>query len=47
MLFRSAWKDSQDFSKGHAAYGGDAPKPVAMGADLLAFEVVEHVVKRS
>lgn len=42
-----AWKDSQDFAKGHGAEGGDAPKPVAMGADLLAFEVVEHVVKSS
>ena len=28
-----------------AGHGGDAPKPVAQGADLLSFEVVEHVVK--
>lgn len=40
-----AWKDSQDFDRGHASASGGAPKPVAMGADLLAFEVVEHVVK--
>ena len=40
-----AWKDSQDFANGHATSGGDASKPVAMGADLLSFEVVEHVVK--
>ena len=40
-----AWMDSQDFAKGHAAGGGDTPKPVAKGADLLSFEVVEHVVK--
>ena len=42
-----AWKDSQDFASGHAASSSDAPRPVAMGADLLSFEVVEHVVKRS
>jgi len=53
-----AWTDSQDFAKGHGSSGsegghpgghpgGEAPKPVAMGADLLAFEVVEHVVKGS
>jgi heme-degrading monooxygenase HmoA len=40
-----AWKDSQDFAKGHAANSGEAPKPVSKGADLLEFEVVEHVVK--
>ena len=27
--------------------GGAAPKPVAQGADLMSFEVVEHVVKGS
>ena len=27
------------------APAGDAPKPVAQGASLLSFEVVEHVVK--
>ena len=42
-----AWQNSQDFAKGHAAGSGDAPKPVSMGADLLSFEVVEHVVKGS
>ena len=44
-----AWMDSQDFTQGHAsaqADGGDAErKPVAQGADLMSFEVVEHVVK--
>lgn len=41
------WLASQDFARGHAQAAGDgeAPKPVAQGADLLAFEVVEHVVK--
>jgi heme oxygenase (mycobilin-producing) len=29
------------------APAGDAPKPVAQGASLLSFEVVEHVVKGS
>ena len=42
-----AWLGSQDFAKGHAGASSDAdaPKPVSQGADLLAFEVVEHVVK--
>jgi heme oxygenase (mycobilin-producing) len=44
-----AWMDSQDFERGHAsgqADGGDSErKPVAQGADLMSFEVVEHVVK--
>ena len=50
------WLNSQEFGQGHAnaggsagghpgGHGGDAPKPVAQGADLLSFEVVEHVVK--
>jgi len=44
-----AWLGSQDFAKGHAGASSDAaaPKPVSQGADLLAFEVVEHVVKGS
>ena len=47
-----AWLGSQEFGKGHAqattdGKEGDAPKPVSSGADLLAFEVVEHVVKVS
>jgi len=45
-----AWVDSQDFAHGHgSADGSEAPKrpPVSQGADLLAFEVVEHVVKSS
>jgi heme-degrading monooxygenase HmoA len=45
-----AWMNSQDFERGHAGTegghpGGEAPKPVAQGADLMSFEVVEHVVK--
>jgi len=49
-----AWMDSQDFSKGHATGQADgnttpdsehARKPVAQGADLMSFTVVEHVVK--
>jgi heme-degrading monooxygenase HmoA len=46
------WLTSQEFGQGHANAGGSAgghpggaPKPVAQGADLLSFEVVEHVVK--
>ena len=51
-----AWMDSQDFSKGHGtgqadgntdADGEQARKPVAQGAELMAFEVVEHVVKNT
>ena len=46
-----AWVDSQDFAKGHASAqgsdGGDAPKrpPVSQAADLMSFEVVQHVTK--
>ncbi|WP_040494972.1 antibiotic biosynthesis monooxygenase family protein [Ilumatobacter nonamiensis] len=49
-----AWVDSQDFAKGHGSgqadgnkdgEGEQARKPVAQGADLLSFDVVEHVVK--
>ncbi|MFT6813543.1 MAG: heme-degrading monooxygenase HmoA [Ilumatobacter sp.] len=49
-----AWMDSQDFSKGHAtgqadgnttSDGEQTRKPVAQGADLMSFTVVEHVVK--
>ncbi len=44
-----AWTDSQDFAHGHAsgqADGGNAErKPVAQGATLMSFDVVEHVVK--
>lgn len=49
-----AWMNSQDFSKGHGtgqadgntgADGEQARKPVAQGADLMSFEVVEHVIK--
>ncbi len=50
------WKSSQDFERGHASgqadgnagpHGGQARQPVAQGADLLSFDVVEHVVKSS
>ena len=50
------WKDSQDFERGHAtgqadgntdAGGGQARQPVAQGAELMSFDVVEHVVKSS
>ena len=41
-----AWLDSQEFGKGHAqAADGNAQQPVSQGASLLAFEVVQHVVK--
>lgn len=43
-----AWMASQDFAQGHAAGQSDgeaAPKPVAQGASLMSFDVVEHVVK--
>ncbi len=49
-----AWMDSQDFAKGHGtgqadgnkdADGEQARQPVAQGADLMSFDVVEHVVK--
>ena len=49
-----AWMNSQDFERGHGSgqadgnqpAEGDAPrKPVAQGADLMSFDVVEHVVK--
>ena len=51
-----AWMNSQDFERGHGSgqaagnqpADGEAPrKPVAQGADLMSFEVVEHVVKGS
>ena len=49
-----AWMNSQDFERGHASGqadrnrpedGGTSRPPVAQGAELLSFEVVEHVVK--
>ncbi len=49
-----AWMDSQDFAHGHSSgqadgnqpADGEPPrKPVAQGADLMSFEVVEHVIK--
>jgi heme-degrading monooxygenase HmoA len=49
-----AWMASQDFERGHASgqadanaspEGGQARQPVAQGAELMSFEVVEHVVK--
>jgi heme-degrading monooxygenase HmoA len=42
-----AWMDSQDFERGHAsgqADGGSSGRPpVAQGATLMSFEVVQHV----
>ena len=44
-----AWVQSQAFSHGHTGASGGpsgeggAPKPVSTGAQLLAFEVVQHV----
>jgi heme-degrading monooxygenase HmoA len=48
-----AWVNSQAFAHGHTGassegghpHGADAPKPVSTGAHLLAFEVVQQVVK--
>ena len=43
------WLGSQDFQRGHAAGGSDGEAgqrpPVSQQADLLSFEVVQHVVK--
>jgi heme-degrading monooxygenase HmoA len=45
-----AWVQSQAFAHGHtgpaggaSGESGGAPKPVSTGAQLLAFEVVQHV----
>jgi heme-degrading monooxygenase HmoA len=40
-----AWVQSQAFSRGHAQAESPDGKPVSSGADLLGFEVVQHVVK--
>jgi heme-degrading monooxygenase HmoA len=46
-----AWMASQDFERGHASGQADGNaeqrRPVAQAADLMTFEVVEHVVKSS
>jgi heme-degrading monooxygenase HmoA len=39
------WVQSQAFSHGHAKAESADGKPVSTGAHLLAFEVVQHVVK--
>ena len=47
------WLQSQDFERGHASgqADGNAPsdgpprQPVAQGAELMSFDVVEHVTK--
>ena len=41
------WLTSQEFGTGHAAAAadGESQRPVSSGADLLAFEVVQHVTK--
>jgi heme-degrading monooxygenase HmoA len=45
------WMNSQNFERGHATGQADGNteerRPVAQGADLMSFEVVEHVVKQS
>ena len=50
------WFDSQNFERGHAsgqadgnqpADGGPPRQPIAQKAELMSFEVVEHVVKGS
>ncbi len=40
-----AWVSSQAFTHGHAKAESPDGKPVSTRADLLAFEVVEHVRK--
>lgn len=40
-----AWVSSQAFGQGHAKAESSDGKPVASGANLLGFEVVQHVVK--
>jgi heme-degrading monooxygenase HmoA len=40
-----AWVQSQAFASGHARAESSDGKPVASGAHLLGFEVVQHVVK--
>jgi len=40
-----AWVQSQAFSRGHAQAESPDGKPVSSGADLLGFDVVQHVVK--
>jgi len=40
-----AWVSSQAFQHGHAKAESSDGKPVATGASLLAFEVVQHVTK--
>ena len=44
------WESEEDFQAwsagmGRAAHAGDRARPVAAGADLLEFEVVQHVTK--
>lgn len=38
-----SWVSSQAFGQGHAKADSPDHKPVATGASLLAFEVVQHV----
>jgi heme-degrading monooxygenase HmoA len=44
-----AWMNSQDFEHGHGSGQADGNaekrKPVGQGADLMSFDVVEHVIK--
>ena len=45
------WMNSQNFEHGHGSGQADGNaeqrKPVAQGADLMSFDVVEHVVKQA
>jgi heme-degrading monooxygenase HmoA len=38
-----AWVQSSEFRHGHARAQSDDGRPVAQGADLLSFEVVQHI----
>jgi heme-degrading monooxygenase HmoA len=41
------WVQSQSFAHGHAQAESPDGRPVATGASLLAFEVVQHVVRQA
>jgi heme-degrading monooxygenase HmoA len=41
------WVQSQSFAHGHAKAESPDGRPVATGASLLAFEVVQHVVRQA
>ena len=39
------WMNSKNFEQGHGSAQAEQPKPVSQGADLMSFDVVEHVIK--